>query len=942
MAVTTGIICPMPVIVSLDIETTGLDPKNDSIIEIGAVKFNGNRVLDEFSTLINPRKPINSFITNLTGITNAMVMNAPLLADVYPQLETFIGDHPILGQNVGFDISFFQRYGAFKANPVIDTYELAAVLMPSAPRYGLGSLCHQLGVILSEAHRAINDARATMGVYNKLYEKLFQLPIDLIAEMVQQSQGLTWPAELPFRWVLQDLIKQGIQPKRVLDKEGGLLFEFGKPVRTKPLQPEAELQPINVEELAAVLEPGGAFSQHIAGFEHRSQQVEMLRAVGNALNGGQHLMVEAGTGTGKSLAYLIPSVAWALTNKERVVISTNTIALQDQLIQKDIPDLIEATGLDIQAAVLKGRGNYLCPRRFNAMRRRKPENLDELRVMGKVLVWLQTSQSGDRSELNLNGMPERLIWSRLSAEDEGCKLENCVKRTGGRCPFYKARIAAESAHILVVNHALLLADAATENRVLPAYNYLVIDEAHHLESATTDAMAYRLRAQDVNRMVRDLGSHEQGLMGRLLTAAYAFLKPSDLAELNKLIAEATDRAFRFDNEMTAYFRALDNLLLELREGKPLGTYPQQTRVLSAVRTMPAWLDVEISWEQAASDLDALLKIIRQIREGLRGMESMESEDAEDLLGTLAMFHQNLMEIRENVESLTMDPQSDQIYWVELDPLQGRLTLQIAPLHIGGLMEKYLWHEKASVILTSATLTTHGEFDYLRKRLNGEDADELTVGSPFDYEHSALVYLPTDIVEPNDAYGHQRTIDETVIRLAVASGGRMLVLFTSYAQLQKTSKAIQAPLAKHDITVFEQGEGASATALLDTFKDTPRAVLLGTRAFWEGVDVPGEALSVLVIAKLPFDVPSDPIIAARSESFDDPFNEYNLPEAILRFRQGFGRLIRTQTDRGVVVILDKRVITKPYGKLFIESLPQCTFVQASIANLPEKATRWLGI
>lgn len=932
----------MPVIVSLDIETTGLDPKNDSIIEIGAVKFNENRVLDEFSTLINPRKPINSFITNLTGITNAMVMNAPLLADAFPQLETFIGDHPILGQNVGFDISFFQRYGAFKKNPVIDTYEMAAVLLPSAPRYGLGSLCHQLGVVLSDAHRAINDARATMGVYNKLYEKLGQLPIDLIAEMVKQSQDLGWAAELPFRWVLQDLIKQGIQPKRVVDKEGGLLLEFGKPERTKPLEPEAELSPINVDDLAAVLEPGGAFSQHITGFEHRSQQVEMLRAVTNAMNTGQHLMVEAGTGTGKSLAYLIPAAAWALTNKERVVISTNTIALQDQLIQKDIPDLMEATGLDIQAAVLKGRGNYLCPRRFNAMRRRKPENLDELRVLGKVLVWLQSSHSGDRSELNLNGLPERLIWSRISAEDEGCKLENCLKLTGGRCPFYKARLAAESAHILVVNHALLLADAATDNRVLPAYNYLIIDEAHHLESATTDAMAYRLRAQDVNRMVRDLGSHEQGLLGRLLSTAHAFLKPSDLAELNKLIAEATDRAFRFDNEMTAYFRALDALLLELREGKPLGTYPQQTRILSAVRTMPAWLDVEISWEQAAADLDALLRTIRQIREGLRGMESVDSADAEDLLGSLAMVSQNLSEIREKVESLTMDPQSDQIYWVELDPLQGRLTLQIAPLHIGGLMEKYIWHEKASVILTSATLTTHGEFDYLRKRLNGEDADELTVGSPFDYENSALVYLPADIVEPNDSYGHQRTIDETVVRLAVACGGRMLVLFTSYAQLQKTSKAIQAPLAKHDITVFEQGEGASATALLDTFKATPRAVLLGTRAFWEGVDVPGEALSVLVIAKLPFDVPSDPVIAARSESFDDPFNEYNLPEAILRFRQGFGRLIRTQTDRGVVAILDKRVITKAYGRLFMESLPQCTVIQGGIANLPEKAARWLGV
>jgi len=932
----------MPSIISLDIETTGLDPKNDSIIEIGAVKFNENRVLDEFSTLINPRKPINAFISNLTGISNAMVMNAPLLADVFPDLETFVGDSPILGQNIGFDVSFFQRYGGFRQNPLIDTYEMASVLLPTAPRYGLGSLCHQLGVVLSGAHRAINDARATMSVYTKLYEKLQQLPVDLIAELVQQSQGLGWAAELPSRWVLQELIKKGIQPRRVLDQEGGLLYEFGKPVRTKPLQPDEELQPIDVEELAAMLEPGGAFSKHISGFEHRSQQVEMLRSVGTAFNNGQHLMVEAGTGTGKSLAYLIPAAAWAVQNKERVVISTNTIALQDQLIQKDIPDLIEATGVEIEAAVLKGRGNYLCPRRFNTMRRRKPENLDELRVIGKILVWLQSSQSGDRSELNLNGTPERLIWSRLSAEDEGCKLENCMKRTGGRCPFYKARMAAESAHILVVNHALLLADAATDNRVLPAYNYLIIDEAHHLESATTDAMAYRLRAQDVNRLVRDLGSHEQGLMGRLLTVARTFLKPSDLAELTNLVAEAADRAFRFDTEMTAYFRAMDNLLLELREGKPLGTYPQQARILSAVRTMPAWLDVEMSWEQAANDLDVLLKTIRQIREGLRGFDSMAPEDAEDILGSLAMISQNLTEIREKIEGLTMDPQSDQIYWVELDPLQHRLTLQIAPLHIGGLMEKYLWHEKASVILTSATLTTHGEFDYLRKRLNGEDADELTVGSPFDYENSALVYLPTDIVEPNDSYGHQRTIEETVMRLAIASGGRMLVLFTSYAQLQKTSKAIQAPLAKHDITVFEQGEGASATALLETFKETPRAVLLGTRAFWEGVDVPGDALSVLVIAKLPFDVPSDPIIAARSESFDDAFSEYNLPEAILKFRQGFGRLIRTQTDRGVVVVLDKRVLSKPYGKLFMESLPQCTVIQGSIANLPEKAARWLGL
>jgi len=258
------------------------------------------------------------------------------------------------------------------------------------------------------------------------------------------------------------------------------------------------------------------------------------------------------------------------------------------------------------------------------------------------------------------------------------------------------------------------------------------------------------------------------------------------------------------------------------------------------------------------------------------------------------------------------------------------------------MEKYLWFEKSSVILTSATLTTNGEFDYLRRRLNAQDADELMVGSPFDYENAAMVYIATDVPEPSDGHGHQKAVESAVASLAKATGGRMLVLFTSYAQLQRTAQAIDNAMANANISVFQQGEGASASSLLDNFKDTERAVLLGTRAFWEGVDVPGEALSVLAIAKLPFDVPSDPIIAARSETFEDPFNEYALPEAILRFRQGFGRLIRTQTDRGMVVILDKRVLTKRYGKAFLDSLPTCTVVQGPVYNLPTHATRWLNI
>jgi ATP-dependent DNA helicase DinG len=260
-------------------------------------------------------------------------------------------------------------------------------------------------------------------------------------------------------------------------------------------------------------------------------------------------------------------------------------------------------------------------------------------------------------------------------------------------------------------------------------------------------------------------------------------------------------------------------------------------------------------------------------------------ELEDELSTLANIHRRLAEAEMNISGLVDKPLSNFIYWIENAANSTSVALQIAPLHIGPLMEQYLWHEKACVILTSATLTTNGDFDYLRERLSADEADEITLGSPFDYEGSALLYLVNDIPEPSDANNYQRSVENTLVRLSKASGGRLLALFTSYAQLKRTSQAISPQLAEAGIQVYEQGEGASSNTLLEAFRDAEKAVLLGTRAFWEGVDIPGDALSVLVIVRLPFDVPSDPIIAARSETFEDPFNEYSLPEAILRFRQG---------------------------------------------------------
>jgi DNA polymerase-3 subunit epsilon/ATP-dependent DNA helicase DinG len=576
------------------------------------------------------------------------------------------------------------------------------------------------------------------------------------------------------------------------------------------------------------------------------------------------------------------------------------------------------------------------------MRRRKPENVHEMRVLGKVLVWMLESHTGDRTEINLNGNVERMVWSRLSAEDEGCRLEVCLKRTGGRCPFYRAKLAAENAHLLVVNHALLLADTATGNRVLPPFEYLVIDEAHHLESATTSAMSFKVRAIDITRLIRELGGPETGILGRFVKLCEDLLQPAEMAALTQMAQKAADLSFRFDNQMNQYYQALDAFLVEQRDGRPLGTYPQQERILPSTRKLPIWIDVEIAWDVASGALKRLLEIIRQLRTPMRELADQENEEAEDMWGSLGNMFSRLEEIQHYLDGLTLDPDMNMIYWVEINPKYMEVNLNAAPLHIGALMEKYLWYQKESVILTSATLTTNGEFEYLKRRLNGEDADELLVGSPFDYETAALVYVVTDIPEPSDYHGHQHAVEQAILNVAKASGGRMLALFTSYAQLQRTSNKVSPILAQSDIQVYEQGEGASRSMLLDTFKETERAVLLGTRSFWEGVDVPGEALSVLMIVKLPFDVPSDPIISARSETFEDPFYQYALPEAILRFRQGFGRLIRTQTDRGVVAVLDKRVLTKRYGRLFIESLPRCEFKQGLLADLPKLTASWLNI
>ncbi len=924
--------------VALDIETTGLDPSRDSIIEIGAVKFRGNRIEAEWSSLINPNRHIPDFITTLTGIDDAMLRGAPRIRDVAPEFEAFVGDCPMVCHNISFDLGFLRRYIPFALNDTIDTYELAAVLMPNASRYNLGALCRQLGIPIrqDERHRALGDAKAHMALFLRLFDMAHELPLNVVAEIVRLAEPIDWDADFVFQQVLRERIKEGIQSKQGR-KDKGIWFDQTK---FPPLENPEEAQPIDWEEAASLLEHGGPFSQYFESYEHRPEQVEMLRAVAKALSNGTHLMVEAGTGVGKSFAYLIPAALFAVQNNTRVIISTNTINLQDQLIQKDIPDLRAALGLDVRASVLKGRSNYLCPRRAENMKHFGPRNADEMRVLAKVLVWQIADQSGDRNAINLNGNTERDVWMRLSAEDDACTAETCLKRTGGACPFHRARMAAQSAHLLVVNHALLLSDIATGNKVLPEYSRLIIDEGHHVESATTNALSFRLTQYELERYLKDLGGPSAGGLGRVLTETEAVLRPSDFGRLQQLIDRATDMAFRLEQLNREFFDTLGAFASLQREDQGPRAYSWQARILPSTRSLPGWDHVEITWQAADGTFEGLLQSIAEIHKAASELYSDGHENLEDVIGEISNAYRRLAEAHANVSALIMKPSPEQVYWIEVNPSGNRLALNAAPLRVGQLIEKYLWHEKASVIVTSATLTAHGEFQYLRNTLGADEADELQLGSPFDYENSTLLYIASDIPEPN-VTGYQQALDRAIVSTAKAIGGRMLVLFTSYAQLKKTAQSITTPLGNEDIFVYEQGDGSSPNALLEAFKATERAVLLGTRSFWEGVDVPGSSLSAVLITKLPFDVPTDPLIAARSELYEDSFNEYYLPEAILKFRQGFGRLIRTASDRGIVVVLDRRVISKPYGRLFIESLPNCTLRQGPVAGLARAATTWLG-
>ena len=916
------------VFVSLDLETTGLDAHADQIIEIGAVKFRGQEILDTFETYVDPRMPIPKFIQRLTGINQNMIENAPLFPDVAYELAGFLGEHPIIAHNVAFDVRFLSIKGLRLTNKTYDTWDLASVFLPNAMDYSLPILSKKLNIDPGRSHRALDDAQTTRQLFLGLMEYAYKCDPETIDRIRLLSKKSAWN--------IGDLI-QSLE---------GLTTGFAKYTNLQNIEDKVKREItrpsygkgqelLDEQNMKSLVSSSGLMSQLFSGFEYRPQQESMVTAVTKALNEGKHLIVEGATGVGKSIAYLLPAMLYAAKNNVKVVISTNTINLQEQLLQKDIPRLksiLEASGLidrdQIRAVSLKGRGNYLCVRRWESLSSSDQLNIDEARLLSKCLVWMQTTETGDRSEINLT-RKDRTLWFRLSAGDKG----KCPGLRDGRCFLRLSRQRSESADIIVVNHALLLSDLAHGGGLIPNYDHLVIDEAHHLEDEATRQLGLQVSQEWGRESLDNLERLLQAVLRLQSRQAFSDNQWEYIRNVETKIKKDIPKMLQsWDYTWSLIYELMTSYEREFNAGL-------QLRITQSVRNQPKWDELEISWDNCSINLLETQSRIERLIQYLEDLDFGKGLGLDLIISDLDTLFDGMNEIRNRMDAI-VGANNDQsnIHWIT-KTASGTLGLNVAPLNIAPHLKSELIDQKSSVIFTSATLGTAGNFDFIRQRLGLEDVDELMVDSPFDYLNAILLALPTDIPDPGVS-GYKEKLITGLDAISRVIGGHTLVLFTSHSALREARDHLVNLLEPNGIRVIAQGIDGPPQRVIQQFIDNPKSILLGTSSFWEGVDMPEGVLRALVIARLPFNVPTEPTFAARSEQFEEPFNQYAIPQAILRFRQGFGRLMRRASDSGIVVIMDHRVMSKTYGKIFLDSLPECTVKTGPVTTLTTFIGKWI--
>jgi len=644
-----------------------------------------------------------------------------------------------------------------------------------------------------------------------------------------------------------------------------------------------------VERVRAIFAPDGLLAK-ARNFEYRPQQQEMAAAIAQTLEEERHLVVEAGTGVGKSLAYLVPATLFALEKKKKAIISTHTINLQEQLLHKDIPIVKKILPVEFEAALMKGRQNYLCPRRLQRAIQNANElfNTTEQADLARLADWARATMDGTLSDLPLE--PDPKVWTQVCSEAHICTAKTCGQNP--RCFFQQARKRLLAADVVVINHTLLFMllgspeeQEEREEGYLFPNDFLIFDEAHTIEQTASRQIGIGISQYGLRATIQRLynARSKKGL----------FTVTRDAAGVT-LAASLVDEADRF-------FSAIDERANFKKDGR-------EYRVR----------EVDFVDDQITGRLAAL-----QVRIG----EVVRKTEDELLKAELQELGRRIGEAREGIAIFLQQSAEEYVYWIERTGKTARnITLNAAPIDVAPVLRRMLFRDDCTSVMTSATLAVgRPDLAYFRRRIGADDAEPLQLGSPFDFQKQMKLFVVRKMPDPRDA-GYSAALAEWVARFVEDTEGRAFVLFTSYRSMQQLAVEMESFFAKKKMNLLVQGKGAPRSLLLEQFKTTPRSVLFGTDSFWMGVDVPGAALSNVIITRLPFAVPDHPLTEAKLELIQarggDAFTEYSLPEAILKFRQGVGRLIRTKSDNGIIVILDNRVVTKTYGRAFLKALPNC--------------------